>query len=307
MQVVDPAETHPPANLLKLSHMTRIALLLLAASISSGAVVLADDRGRQRIVPSVPPGIYTVEQWKADWPGCVYEDGVKEQHLSLVITDAGPAFRVDYATGEIGPEEGGVGWRYPIARTDSAEVSYTLTFSQDFDWVKGGKLPGLCGGPESVTGGNPANGKNGFSARLMWRADGQGEAYVYHMHQPGNYGESFAFPSDFTFPTAASVSVRLRVALNTPGQRDGTLDVWIATPDTQTERHVLSRSDMQWRSDPSIAIDGLLFETFHGGGDKSWAPRRRSFTLFGDIMVSDLQPQHGGSPRTTPNEPAVDG
>lgn len=68
---------------------------------------------------------------------------------------------------QIGPERGGVGWRYPFARSNTFELDYTVAFSPGFDWVKGGELPGLLGGPKSVTGGTPANGMHGFSVTLM--------------------------------------------------------------------------------------------------------------------------------------------
>ena len=250
-------------------------------------VLFAQPAGREihRISPNSNPGVCTVDQWNRDWPGCRYEDGVSEGHLSVVKTKAGKAYRVDHALGEIGPEKGGIGWRYPIGKSENVELTYELTFSQDFKWVKGGKLPGLCGGPESVTGGNPANGRNGFSARLMWRADGRGEAYVYHMNQSKKYGESFPFPSDFRFPTGEPLRVRLRVSMNTPGRRDGKLDVWIGTTKSRQYRHVLRRADIQWRATRDIALDGLLFQAFHGGGDRTWAPRRPSFTLFRDITT----------------------
>lgn len=237
----------------------------------------------QRIEPTCDVGVCTVEHWKHDWPGCRYENGVTEGRLSVVDTDHGRAYRVDYAVGQIGPTKGGVGWRYPITPADVAELTYHLTFGPDFDWVKGGKLPGLCGGPESVTGGNPANGKNGFSMRLMWRAEGRGEAYVYHLHQPGMYGESFRFPADFRFRTNESYRIRMRVAMNTPGERDGRLDVWVGSAARDEPQHVVSRSDMEWRATRDFGIDSLLFETFHGGSDSTWAPRRPSFALFGDI------------------------
>jgi hypothetical protein len=56
-------------------------------------------------------------------------------------------------------------------------ISYEVAFDSGFDWVKGGKLPGLRGGPDpnNCSGGNQANGTNCFSSRLMWRTDGAGE------------------------------------------------------------------------------------------------------------------------------------
>ena len=240
---------------------------------------------------SVPSntGICTVETWKKAWPGCKYEDGVKERHLSIVDTPNGNAFRVDYALGQIGPEKGGVGWRYPFARSNTVELNYTVEFGPGFDWVKGGKLPGLGGGPKSVTGGRPANGKNGFSARLMWRADGRGEAYVYHMNQPKKYGQSFPFPAKFRFPAGEPINLRLRVSMNTPGRRDGKLDVWVKTRKLKRYQRVVSEKEMEWRSVEDFGIDSLLFQTFHGGSDKTWAPRKASYALFNGISVRSAE------------------
>jgi hypothetical protein len=223
-------------------------------------------------------GPYTKERWKADWPGCEFEGGIKE---GRVMVTEGQRLRVNFAIGKIGPEEGGAGWRMPFGKHEAAELSYTLRFSKDFDLVKGGKLPGLCGGPENVSGGRPANGQNGFSARLMWRRDGRGEAYVYHKNQKGDYGDSFAFPADFRFPTDTPVKVRLAVSMNMPGKSDGVLRVWI------DEKLLVERSDMEWRSVDSFGVDGLYFETFHGGGDRSWAPTKPCWAEFGELRVSE--------------------
>lgn len=62
-------------------------------------------------------------------------------------------------------------------------VSYEVAFSPEFDWVKGGKLPGLRGGSsEGCSGGNRASSDgqwNCWSVRGMWRANGQGEGSFY--------------------------------------------------------------------------------------------------------------------------------
>jgi hypothetical protein len=159
-----------------------------------------------------------------------------------------------------------------------------VRFSKDFDWVKGGKLPGLCGGPENVSGGRPATGTNGFSARLMWRKDGRGEAYVYHVNanQRGDYGDSFSFPESFRFPTEEDVHVRIAVAMNTVGKRDGSVRVWIAVGDAK-EQLMVERTDMAWRTVDSFGVDSAYFETFHGGSDESWAPTRKCWAEFGGM------------------------
>lgn len=229
-------------------------------------------------------GDYTVERWKLDWPGCEFQDGINEGHVQMKERDGLKWLRVNYAVGGIGPEKGGAGWRWPIGKHKAAELRYTLRFNQDFDFVKGGKLPGLCGGPENVSGGRPADGANGFSARLMWRRDGRGEAYVYHKNQPEKYGESFPFPEDFRFPPGKPVQVRIAVVMNTGGKRDGTLRVWTTLPG-QGERLVVERTDMEWRSAETFNVDSLYFETFHGGNDSSWAPTRPCYAEFTGFEV----------------------
>jgi hypothetical protein len=237
--------------------------------------------------PSGKTGVQSVLDWKKDWPGCQWEDGVSEGHLSVTKRDGKSVWRVDYAIGGIGPEKGGVGWRWPLRENNSAQLTYTLRFSPGFDWVKGGKLPGLSGGPSNTSGGRPADGTNGFSARLMWRRDGRGEAYVYHMDQQDKYGDSFPFPEDFRFPMDQAVRLRLRVTMNTPGKKDGKLYVYLAPADSpKQERLLVARTNMQWRSVESFAVDSLYFESFHGGNDNSWAPTKPCWAEFSDIKVT---------------------
>jgi hypothetical protein len=264
------------------SHEAAVQLSLLLL------VALSHAQEPARLHLTGPQGIYSKAQWKKDWPGCEFEGGVTNGRVELVKHDEKNWLRVNFAIGEIGPEKGGAGWRFPIGKHDAAELKYTLRFSRDFDFVKGGKLPGLCGGPENISGGRPADGSNGFSARLMWRKGGRGEAYVYHKNQPERYGESFAFPEDFRIPTDAPVRVRMRLSINTPGKRDGTLRVWIRACDAETnkERLVVERTDMEWRGVDTFSVDSIYFETFHGGSDTTWAPARACWAEFGEISHS---------------------
>lgn len=259
--------------------ITISAILTMSTVRSNAETVVVEPRGHT--------GRCTVADWKLDWPNCEYEDGVKEGHLSVVSRDGVKRFRVDYIVGGIGPENGGVGWRFPIAQRESMTLSYVVRFSSDFDWVKGGKLPGLSGGPESVTGGRPANGRNGFSCRLMWRADGRGEAYVYHKNQKGKYGDSFLFPEDFRFPTNSDIAVRMTIKMNTLHRRDGKLRVWVASAGSTNETLAVKRDDIEWRSVPEIGVDSVLFQTFHGGGNRTWAPSKECWTEFSAVTVSE--------------------
>jgi hypothetical protein len=63
-----------------------------------------------------------------------------------------------------------------ISKASNVTFEYEVFFPSDFDWVKGGKLPGLYGGHTGCSGGDPA--LDCFSTRLMWRAGGAGELYL---------------------------------------------------------------------------------------------------------------------------------
>ena len=92
------------------------------------------------------------------------------------------ALQVTYPAGSFSHDTGGAQFENLWNTSDgsifqSMMISYEVAFDQDFDWVKGGKLPGLRGGPNitGCSGGNEPNGTDCFSTRLMWRPNGAGE------------------------------------------------------------------------------------------------------------------------------------
>jgi hypothetical protein len=76
------------------------------------------------------------------------------------------------------PEGGAQFYATPLAMDNANNVSleYSVFFPVDYDWVLGGKLPGLYGGHKGCSGGN--NALTCFSTRLMWRPKGMGELYL---------------------------------------------------------------------------------------------------------------------------------
>lgn len=238
-----------------------------------------------KISLSLPSGLYMAAAWKDDWPGCAYEDGIAEGRVELVEREGTPALRILYPAKGFGSNKSGAGWRFPFKRQESAEVHYTVRFDDDFDFVKGGKLPGLCGGPKTITGGDKVNGLEGFSARLMWRAEGQGEAYLYHMNQPDKYGDQVAFPEDFRFPRGEPIRIRLQVAMNTPDERDGELRIWVKRTSDSEPQLVAEKTDLEWRATSDYGVDSLLFNTFYGGTGKEWAPTEPQHAEFSDFRI----------------------
>jgi hypothetical protein len=111
---------------------------------------------------------------------------------------------------------------------------------------------------------------------------GRGQAYVYHPNMASKYGDEFDFPADFRFGTGLPVEVRIAVVMNTGGQRDGSLRIWVTLPQ-QGERLMVERTDMEWTKDAAIGVDSILFNTFHGGSDESWAPAKACSARFSPL------------------------
>lgn len=68
----------------------------------------------------------------------------------------------------------------PLTYAKNVTLEYAVLFPVKFNWVYGGKLPGLYGGHETCSGGDIAT--SCFSTRLMWRPGGAGELYLVSSH-----------------------------------------------------------------------------------------------------------------------------
>jgi hypothetical protein len=210
-----------------------------------------------------------------------WAQGLTEGRVRIVDTDRGRSLRVLYPKGSVGPREGGAQFFVPLPGAhDDLYCSYRVRFAEGFDFVRGGKLPGLTGGSHP-TGGKPDDG--GFSARLMWRAGGAAVQYVYYPRQSTTYGSDLPYlPSGAParFSPGTWHRVEHRVAMNAPGQANGVLQAWI---DGQL---AIDARDRVWRLDGSVHVDALYFSTFFGGNDPSWGAARDETVDFDDFVVS---------------------
>jgi hypothetical protein len=103
----------------------------------------------------------------------------------------GPVLQTTYPAGSYSHGTGGGEFYSLLQPGDGGNfqtmmVSYEVAFDSDFDWVKGGKLPGLRGGlGKGCAGGVQADGKDCFSTRTMWRTGGEGEGvYIEDTKDP---------------------------------------------------------------------------------------------------------------------------
>jgi hypothetical protein len=244
----------------------------------SGQVIFQQDFN------AAAPGAYTRAALAAGWMGTTPYNGVDEQRVTVIESaDAreGRSLRVLYPRGGVSSNPSGAQWKLNFgARYDELYCAYDVRFAPDFDFVLGGKLPGLAGGAAN-TGGNKPTGRDGWSARMMWRERGEAVQYVYHVDQPTEFGQDFRWnlAGQRVFAPGAWHRVMHRVVMNRPGQRDGVVQGWF---DGQL---ALDRRDIRFRDVDTFAIDAFYFSTFFGGSDPSWAPSKDERVDFDRFVV----------------------
>ena len=217
--------------------------------------------------------------------------------------------RVDYIPGKFGSPNGADFRSNPrlALPSDSAVLSYSVFFPEDFPWTRGGKLPGFCISSEMndcATGSEWAWGAG--SLRMMWREGGRGIGYVYLPLQAGfigarwstwsAQGSSYKRVAKDTGNTGDDVfckvdgglrfkagewnDVTMVVAMNTPGFANG----WISLTVNGDSRSV---KGVRWRGLSSkVQVTSVLFASFFGGSDETWATDKKTYALFKDFKFS---------------------
>ena len=84
---------------------------------------------------------------------------------------------------------------------------------------------------------------------------------------------------NWRFPSGRWVTVEEEIVLNDPARANGIARIWIAG----TLR--FEATGLVLRRDPSVQIEGLMFSTFFGGRDPSWASPKDQEALFADFAL----------------------
>jgi hypothetical protein len=189
----------------------------------------------------------------------------------------------------------GVDLRYYFSRflQDEPEevfLRYYIRFSDDWNpWLEGGKLPGIAGTyGRGGWGLRKTDGFNGWSARTWFAARPRESkavaglnamgTYAYHAGLKGNSGGDHwgwnLAPSSL-LENNRWYCIEQHLVLNQPGRNDGLYEVWIdGLP-------ALRKTDVRFREDPSLKIETIWFNVYHGG--TRVAPQ--DLTLFLDQVV----------------------
>lgn len=226
-------------------------------------------------------GVYTPKLLRLDWNAPKWEDGVSEGRVFVVDggeAHAGHSLRVRHPANSLEASE----WilRLPAGRED-IYASYWVKFDEQFDFVKEGKVGGLCGGACN-SGGLKPNGRDGFEAIVLWGENGAVNQYVYHPDQATEYGDVFQWNwgGQRYFKPGEWHHLEMRVVMNTPGHRDGFVIGWF---DGQP---ALYAQGLRFRDTPTLQIDGFYFQTHFGGCCKEWEPKKDEYIYYDDVVVS---------------------
>src|SRR5262249_34822766 len=204
-----------------------------------------------------------------------------QRNVSTISPDMG--VRIQYPKGSINPGNsppyplGGAGFELHFLQgAMSRALTYKVKFESGFMFNKGGKLPGLFGG--SNPRGCIQGAADGFSARLMWRAGGAGELYLYAPGRDTGCGQSIG-RGRWTFVPGVSYTITEQITMNAIGNNNGSIQVFInGTQVVDAENLVLRNTD-------AVLVDGLLFSTFFGGSDSTWASPQDQWAIFQSFSV----------------------
>ena len=239
-----------------------------------------------------PLGLYTEEQIRKDWNNPKRIMGADKGRTEVVkdpVDSSRNVLAIKYPKGKVGQEEngGGAQWRFRFDKGyEKSTVEYSVMFPEGFDFVKGGKLPGLCGGT-SPSGGKKSDGSDGFSARIMWRQEGEVFQYMYWMERAPEKKWGDDLP--WTYINGDQLSIRFipgkwhklktEITMNTPGERDGNITSWF------DDKIVLSCIGAFRAKGAGFGIDSFNFTTFFGGNTLDWAPTKDEIVYFSDFKI----------------------
>ena len=178
----------------------------------------------------------------------------------------------------------------PLVKTaDTMWSAYDIFFEDGFEFQLGGKLPGLCGGKCYTGNAMPQTG-DGWSARIMWRKDGNAVQLIYFMGQESVYGDDFKWDLNGTIPqkqftTGTWHRIVNKVSMNTiaspgNGDKNGRVQTWL------DGELVLDVDTLRLRDYENVKVDKFYLSTFHGGSSAEWAPTHDCFIRYDNFTIS---------------------
>ncbi|KAG1736939.1 uncharacterized protein EDB91DRAFT_1238016 [Suillus paluster] len=172
----------------------------------------------------------------------------------------------------------------PLNLSDAKNVTmeYSVFFPLDFDWVKGGKLPGLYGGHTGCSGGAAA--EDCFSTRLCGGRyapkEKQTKALCSNPQSVCDYEYGLSIGrGSFHYSRGNWTNLRQDVVLNTPGKQDGTFTLFV------DGKQAINRTDIFYLFHAANSTANTRC-TFFGGHGDGWATPKQQYTWFKDFAMT---------------------
>ncbi len=161
---------------------------------------------------------------------------------------------------------------------------YYLRFADDWNPAGGGKLPGISGTyGRAGWGGRPSNGRNGWSARGLFKRQDDGKTpvgyYCYHADMKGRYGSNWTWDTEKRgyLENNRWYCIEQYAKMNTPGKNDGILRGWV---DGQT---AFEKTDVRMRDVDSLRIEAIWLNLYLGG---SWVAKSDHHLYIDNVVIA---------------------
>ena len=216
-------------------------------------------------------GNYISSDFIKDWNAQAGSSPVGDVEILSDDASHQKVMRAYYPQGTIHPSNNhGFTWySYFPSKYEELYFSYDIRFKPGFEWVHGGKIPGMVGG--SVTSGQTPTSSTGFSTRMMWKGGGNLVFYVYHHDQVSNYGDSYYWEG-FQFQTGRWYNLTIRVVMNSisngTAAANGILEGYV------DGKLMFQKTDFKFRLNETIKIERMYLCSFFGGNTLDWAAKR---------------------------------
>lgn len=214
------------------------------------------------------------DTFKADW-NTITNAWWKENVEDL----ANGWIKVFYPAGSYKPSASPKGWagfiKHFSYKKDDSKLTYDIKFDENFDFVKWGKLPWFCGGTCPRWG---SSATDWFSTRFMWRTNWDLEVYAYLPWKNWIYGQSIG-RGMYRFIPGQTYKISQEIIMNQPGKNNWSLIVYVDW------NEVFRDNNMNFRLDRNLKPNKLLFSTFFGWGDPSWATPNDTNIYFSNFKI----------------------
>jgi hypothetical protein len=161
---------------------------------------------------------------------------------------------------------------------------YYLRFADDWNPAGGGKLPGISGTyGRAGWGGRPSDGRNGWSARGLFKRQNDGKTpvgyYCYHADMKGRYGSNWTWDQEKRghLQNNRWYCIEQYAKMNTPGKNDGILRGWV------DGRPAFEKTDVRMRDVDTLRIEAVWLNLYLGG---SWVAKSDHHLYIDNVVIA---------------------